>query len=168
MSNETVVIVAKDADYDLGQLECFLPPWCLKINSNQLININIIYDNLGRKISDLIPQQHTDIGSDTKLHKFNVVYVLGFKKVCKDPFSLTLIKRLRLSITLAEKIVRKAKIFVQTVMCNGKLNKNHVLTRVWLYENLKPKSSCYFHQIQIHILKNKTCLFAVPRLAECF
>ena len=39
-------------------------------------------------------------------------------------------------------------------MHNGQLNENHISTRVRPYKNLKPMSSCYFHLIQIHFLKN--------------
>ena len=48
MDNEVGFIVIKDVDvfllliYALGQLECFLPPRFMKIDSNHLININII------------------------------------------------------------------------------------------------------------------------------
>ena len=51
MNNKAAVIVAKDADvylpliYALGQLECFLQSWYLKIDYNQLINIKMIYNN---------------------------------------------------------------------------------------------------------------------------
>ena len=43
MSNEAAVIVTKDTDvfllliYALEQLDCFLPPWCMAIDSNQFI-----------------------------------------------------------------------------------------------------------------------------------
>ena len=43
MSNESTVVVAKDTDmflllnYALGQLECFLPAWYMKIGFNQFI-----------------------------------------------------------------------------------------------------------------------------------
>ena len=61
VSNKTVVIFGKNADvvllliYALIQLECFLPPWYMKINSKTFININIIYDNLESEISDFSP-----------------------------------------------------------------------------------------------------------------
>ena len=48
MSDEAAVIVAKDVDIDLvvayasEQLECFLPPRCIAIDSNQFIKIKII------------------------------------------------------------------------------------------------------------------------------
>ena len=60
MNNKAVVIVAKDADvfsfliHALGQLECFLPPWYTKIAFNQLISFNMIHDNLGSEISNLL------------------------------------------------------------------------------------------------------------------
>ena len=45
------------------------------------------------------------------------------------------------NITFTEKLSKKQKLFVQTIMCNGKLNKNYLSARMCLYENLKPKSS---------------------------
>ena len=56
--------------------------------SDQLININMIYDNLGNEISVFLPQLHTT-----------------------DPFSFTLIKMMGLNIIQAEEVVRKAKMF---------------------------------------------------------
>lgn len=40
-------------------------------------------------------------------------------------------------MTLTEKIVQKPKIFVETIMHNGKLNKGNLSTRVWSNENVK-------------------------------
>ena len=63
MNNEVAFILIKDADvfllliYALGQLECFLPPWFMKIDSNQLININVnYYYKLVSDISDFLSQ----------------------------------------------------------------------------------------------------------------
>ena len=47
----------------------------MKIDSNQLININI-YDNLGSEITDFLSQLYTDIGSGIMLNNFNVACVL--------------------------------------------------------------------------------------------
>ena len=76
------------------------------------------------------------------------------KNVCKNLSSLTFIEMLGLNITLTKRLSKRQKIFVQTVMYNGKLNKNYLSTSVRLYENLKPKSSVQLPQIQIHFLKN--------------
>ena len=67
--------------------------------------------------------------------------MFSFKKVCKDPSSLTLIEMLGLNITLTEKLSKMQNIFAQTIMYKGKLNENYLLTRVRLHENFKPKSS---------------------------
>ena len=93
MSNKAAVIITIYTDvfllliYALGQSECFLPPWYMKIHSNQFININMIYDNLGTKISDVIPQLHDiDItGCNTTSYKFNVGMVRVYKKVYENP-----------------------------------------------------------------------------------
>ena len=56
MSDEAAVIVAKDMEvvlvvvYVSEQLECFLPPWCMTIDSNQFVKIKMIYDNLVKEI----------------------------------------------------------------------------------------------------------------------
>ena len=76
------------------------------------------------------------------------------KNVCKNLSSLTFIEMLGLNITLTKRLSKRQKIFVQTVMYNGKLNKNYLSTSVRLYENLKTKSSVLLPQIQIHFLKN--------------
>ena len=61
---EAAVIFTKDTGlflfliYDLGQLKCFLPPWYMRIDSYQFINIKIIYDNLGSEISDIVSELH--------------------------------------------------------------------------------------------------------------
>ena len=56
--------------------------------------------------------------SETTLYKINVEKVHGFKKVCKDPSSLILIK---MNITLTEKLSSRQKIFVQTINYKRKL-----------------------------------------------
>ena len=73
---------------------------------------------------------------------------------------------LGLNITLAEKIAQKAKIFVQAVTCNGKLSQNYLPARVHLLNILNQSHHCHFHQMQIHLLRTKTCFFTVLRLAE--
>ena len=56
MTNEAAVIVAKDSKafllliHALCQLELFLPPVYMKIDSNQVINIRIIYNHLESEI----------------------------------------------------------------------------------------------------------------------
>ena len=47
MRNEAAVFVAKDENCTLQQLERFLPPWYMKTDFNQVININMIYSTLG-------------------------------------------------------------------------------------------------------------------------
>ena len=44
--------------YALGQLESMLPQWHIKIDSDDLININMIYNNLKSEISDALLQLH--------------------------------------------------------------------------------------------------------------
>ena len=85
-----------------GQLECCLPPWYMKIDSNHFINSKMIYDNLESEISDIVPELHGVTGCDTTLYKFHVEKTNVFKNVYKLSFSLTLFKMLRLNITLAE------------------------------------------------------------------
>ena len=46
-----------------------------------------------------------------------------------------------LIIIMTEEIVQKAKIFVQIIMYNGKLNKTYLSTRVCVNKNLKTKLS---------------------------
>ena len=69
--------------YTLGQLECFPPPCHMKIYSNQLRNINMIYDNLESEISDFLPQLHPITRSDNMSYKFNVEKVNVFKRFVK-------------------------------------------------------------------------------------
>ena len=61
----------------------------VKIDSNQLNNINMIYSKFF-----LLPRLHVFSGSETISYKFTVGKVHVFKKICKDPSSLTLIKKL--------------------------------------------------------------------------
>lgn len=118
MSNEAAAIVAKDKDvplllltYALGQLKFVLPPqWYMKINSNQFINTDVIWqNNLVRELSHVPPQLHSITSCDTTSYKFNVGKVCVFKKVYKDPFSLTAIRMLGLSIIMTEDIFQKPK-----------------------------------------------------------
>lgn len=77
MKSKAAVIAARDMDiilpvvYASEQLECFLPPWCIDIDSNQFIKIKMIYDNLVSEVSDVVLE-------------FNVQKVQVFKNVCKD------------------------------------------------------------------------------------
>ena len=57
----------------------------MKIDSNQFINIRMIYDNLGNEISDVVFEPHAITGCDITSEKFNVEKVLGFKKTFTDP-----------------------------------------------------------------------------------
>ena len=60
--NVAAVIVAKDEDvilfliYPLGQLECFPPSLHMKIESNQYINFNIIYNSMEAETFNILPQ----------------------------------------------------------------------------------------------------------------
>ena len=64
MTNEAAVIVAKDTDvclrliYACEQLDCFLPPCCMAIDSNHFIKIKMIYSNLVGEISDFVQELH--------------------------------------------------------------------------------------------------------------
>lgn len=82
----------------------------MKINSNQFINTHVIWqNNLVRELSHVPPQLHAIITYDTTSYKFNVGKVCVFKKVYKDPFSLTAIRMLGLSIIMTEDIFQKPK-----------------------------------------------------------
>ena len=82
-----------------GQLESFLPPWYMRIYFNQLISFNVIYGNLRREISNLLSRLHAITrSSDTMSYNFGKVYV--FKKVRKDHFSFTMIKKVRIEFYL--------------------------------------------------------------------
>ena len=62
MSNVAAVIVAKDEDvilfliYPLGQLDWFPQSLHMKIESNQYINFNIIYNSMEAETSNILPQ----------------------------------------------------------------------------------------------------------------
>ena len=45
---------------------------------------------------------------------------------------------------MTEEIVQKAKVIVQTIMFNKKLNENYISTTVRLYENLQAMSGMPF------------------------
>ena len=116
----------------------------MKIDSNQFINIKMIYKNLGSEIFDVIPELYAITGCATTSYKYNIEKFQFSKKIVKKkvpPVFSFLIKMLRLRITLTEKLSKRRKIFVQIMMYNGKLNKNYLSTRVRLYKKLKPKSS---------------------------
>ena len=86
ISNKAIVIVAKDADafllliYVLEQLECFLLPWCMAIDSNHFIKIKMIFDNLVSEICYVFPELHATTSCNTTSYKFNVEKVHIFKK----------------------------------------------------------------------------------------
>ena len=73
--------------------------------------------------------------------KFSVGEIGVFKRNFKNSSYLTFNKMLGSNITITEEIVQKAKVFVQVIICNGKLNKHYVSTIACLNENLKTKSS---------------------------
>ena len=91
--NKAAVVVAKYGDLflilvdALGSLKCFLQSCYMKIDFNQFININIVYENLGTKISAFFPATFSHLLSN-HIIKLNVGNVHAFKKVCKDPSSL--------------------------------------------------------------------------------
>ena len=58
------------------------------IDSNQFINIRMIYGNLGNEVSDVVSELHAITGCDTTPYKFNVEKLLVFKKAFKDPSSV--------------------------------------------------------------------------------
>ena len=39
----------------------FFSPWYLKIDSNQFINIKMIYNNLQSETSDVVPDEKSDV-----------------------------------------------------------------------------------------------------------
>ena len=64
-SNVETFAVTKDTDAllrliycPLGQLKCVPLSWYIKTDSNQFININVIYSNLVNEFSDVISQLH--------------------------------------------------------------------------------------------------------------
>ena len=97
MSNEAVALVAKET----GR------PWYMKIDSNEFIDINKIYEFWGSEMSDVFPQLHVITGCYTSSHKFKVVKVHIFKNVCRNSSNITLIKILGANITMTELIKRQ-------------------------------------------------------------
>ena len=91
--NKAAVVVAKYRDLflilvdALGSLKCFLQSCYMKIDFNQFININAVYENLGSKISAFFPATFSHLLSN-HIIKLNVGNVHSFKKVCKQPSSL--------------------------------------------------------------------------------
>ena len=108
---------------------------------------------MGSEISNFLTQLQAITSFDTLSYKFNVAKVQVFKKFCKDPSNLTLINMLGLDITLTVEIIQNAKVFIQTITYNRKLNENN-FSMLALYENFKPESSKPLYQIDIHLLKN--------------
>ena len=53
-----------EINLSISKLECIPPPWHMNIDSNQFININVIYHNLGSELSDFFIQLHAIAGSD--------------------------------------------------------------------------------------------------------
>ena len=60
----------------------------MRIDSNQVINVNMIYDHWESETSECLPQLHSVTGNDI-CHK--IYYWKGpcFQNVCKDPSNLT-------------------------------------------------------------------------------
>ena len=91
--NKAAVVAAKYRDLflilvdALGSLKCFLQSCYMKIDFNQFININTVYENLGSKISAFFPATFSHLLSN-HIIKLNVGNVHSFKKVCKQPSSL--------------------------------------------------------------------------------
>ena len=88
MSNEEGPIVFLILIYALGQLESFLLLCYMKIDFNQIINISLIYDNLGSEIFDVVSGLHAITGRDTTSYKVNVEKLLVFKKALTDPSTI--------------------------------------------------------------------------------
>ena len=88
MSNEAEAIDARDTDvfllltHVLEQLKCFLPPWCMTIDSNQFIKSRMIYNSLVSEIYD-VSELHATTSCDTTSYKFNVEKVHTLKKFVK-------------------------------------------------------------------------------------
>ena len=78
----------------------------------------MIHNNLGSEIYDFLPQLHAITYGEISLRK---------------------------NISPTEEITQRQK-YLFNLMHNGKLNEDHLSTRVSLYENLK--------SIQFHLLKN--------------
>ena len=64
----------------LGPLEFVPSPWYINIDSNQFININMIYDNLRIEKLDALPQLHAITSCNTASYKFNVAKCPYFQK----------------------------------------------------------------------------------------
>ena len=94
-------------------------------------------DNLGNEVSDFLPRLHCITFCGTTSFTINAGKIYVFKQIYKDLSNLILIKLLELRMTLTEKIVQKPKIFVETIIHNGKLNEGNLSTRVWSNENVK-------------------------------
>ena len=92
-------------------------------------------------MSVVVPELHAITGCNTTSYKFSFEKVTFLKKVLKYPSSFTLIKMLGLNISMTKKLSKRQKLFVQTIIHNGKSNKNYLSTRLRLHGNLKPKSS---------------------------
>ena len=95
---------------------------------------------MGSEISDAFPQLHL------------------FRKVWRDFSSLTLIKVYRSNVPMAADINQKAKVFVQTIMYNKKLNKNYA------------SKECAYMKIFKQSLMNLTSIrsrFAFWRTIKC-
>ena len=125
MSKSPAVIVAKDTDVFilLAYAICHQgtpPSWYMKIDTNQFINIAMIYDSLGSEICSMLPQLHAITGCDTTAYKFNTGKVRVLNKVTKDPSCLLLISKLGSDIELTSEVIENAKLFVQTVIYGGK------------------------------------------------
>ena len=61
----------------------FLPPWRMKFDFDQLININMMHDNMENEISDFPPQLHAITGNDPMSYQFSIGRVHAFKEVCR-------------------------------------------------------------------------------------
>ena len=81
----------------------------IDLDSNQFTDI---------KISDVAPELHAITICDTTSYNFNVEKFHDLE-VWKDPYILILIKKIGLNINLTEKL------FVQTIVYNGKLSQNY-------------------------------------------
>ena len=84
----------------------------MKIDSNQFINIKMIYKNLGSEIFDVIPELYAITGCATTSYKYNIEKFQFSKKIVKKkvpPVFSFLIKMLRLRITLTENFPKGEK-----------------------------------------------------------
>lgn len=90
----------------------------------------MIYDNQGSEISDVVPWLSAISGCDSRHTDLKLKKCTFSKKFLKIP-----------PVALLQKLSKKQKGFVRTIMYNGKLNKNYLSTRTCLYEILKPKFS---------------------------